>query len=144
MPGAGGRGRGRMRNARITGQFLPEIRSRGSVIGEQVAVPGSYWEGRMTAEERNTKYLCTVLAYDPLYKPITRAPGAYWKPQEMGITGTGSLELGDSSGEIFYMSNADFLKHYYYYQTFPDRMPTPAPATAPDPPDSDSPTPTPA
>ena len=44
--------------------------------------------------------------------------------QEMGRTGTGSTEQGDSSGEIFWMPYPDpFLT--YYYGTFPDELPKP-------------------
>ena len=42
----------------------------------------------------------------------------------MGPEGTGSLELGDASGEIFHMEYPQpFLK--YYYNTFPDETPRP-------------------
>jgi hypothetical protein len=28
-------------------------------IGKQIKVPGSFWDGRMSTEERNTSYKCT-------------------------------------------------------------------------------------
>lgn len=39
----------------------------------------------------------------------------------MGPTGTGSLEEGDASGEIFWMDHEDFVT--YYYRTFPPAVP---------------------
>jgi len=35
-----------------------------------------------------------------------------WELMEMGEGGRGSLELGDASGETFWMSNNEFLKFY--------------------------------
>ena len=40
----------------------------------------------------------------------------------MGERGSGSLERGDSSGEVFWMHTpSPFLK--YYYSTFPEKLP---------------------
>ena len=30
------------------------------VIGEQIAVAGSFWDGSMSGREKETKYLCTI------------------------------------------------------------------------------------
>eukprot|EP00966_Prymnesium_polylepis_P063387 1470211-Prymnesium_polylepis.1 len=44
--------------------------------------------------------------------------------QEMGERGSGSLERGDSSGEVFWMHYPDpFLK--LFYDTFPEELPQP-------------------
>ena len=49
---------------------------------------------------------------------------------EMGPEGTGSLEHGDASGEIFWMKAPQpFLT--YYYATFPEKMPGMAPVPKP-------------
>ena len=43
--------------------------------------------------------------------------------QEMGVSGTGSLEAGDSSGNIFSVLGQklpEFLK--YFYQTYPEGL----------------------
>ena len=46
-------------------------------IGKQINVPGSYWEGRQSAEERSIKYKCTVRDFTLSYKFPTRpAPAA--------------------------------------------------------------------
>ena len=43
----------------------------------------------------------------------------------MGVTGTGSTEQGDASGEVFWMPyNPTFLE--FFYETFPEEMPKPA------------------
>lgn len=93
-------------------------------IGKQVGVPGNYWKGRMTAEEKETIYKCTIRDYSILHTFEAGVKGIGWQLHEMGPDGTGSLEHGDASGEIFWMPNADFLKHYY--ETFPDQKPQPS------------------
>ena len=40
-----------------------------------------------------------------------KPPAEGWQVQETGISGTGSHELGDSIGEVFWMRNEDFLKN---------------------------------
>ena len=89
----------------------------------------------MTAEERTTEYFCAVREHSIAHKFKSDEPPAEgWQVQEMGTRGTGSTEPGDSSGEIFWVRNDDFLK--YYYRTFPEQLPTPEgqqnpPAAAP-------------
>eukprot|EP00966_Prymnesium_polylepis_P295594 6826469-Prymnesium_polylepis.1 len=49
---------------------------------------------------------------------------------EMGPNGTGSLEHGDSSGELFWMNYPlPFLP--FYYNTFPEEKPSEASASKP-------------
>ena len=109
---------------------LPLIKKPLEQIGKQVHIPGSFWQGNQTAEERtSTKYKCTVRDFTLHHKfpsSLVAEPG--WELQEMGITGTGSTEQGDSSGEIFWMTNQVFLG--FYYETFPDMMPQPKKSTA--------------
>ena len=89
----------------ITQMARPLIKVN-SVIGEQIAVAGSFWAGAMSGREKETKYLCTIREYKAAYKwgvasnaPVTQAI----ELQEMGPKGRGSLEVGDASGEIFNM-----------------------------------------
>ena len=42
--------------------------------------------------------------------------------QEMGVSGSGSLEVGDSSGDIFWIKNSEFLKHFYKTYPIPVRV----------------------
>ena len=37
---------------------LPVLKKPLEQIGKQLGVPGKYWEGRMTADEKETIYLC--------------------------------------------------------------------------------------
>ena len=54
--------------------------------------------------------------------------GQAFELQEMGPEGTGSLEVGDASGEVFWMKYpAPFLEWYYF--TYPEAHPTPANAS---------------
>ena len=82
---------------------LPKIDKPATVVGEQINVPGEFWEGRQSAEERTTLYKCTVRAFTALHVFHGGAKGAAFEMQEMGQTGTGSLEAGDASGEVFHM-----------------------------------------
>ena len=88
-------------------------------FGKQVGVPGAYWEGRMSAEERKTIFMCTMREFELIHKwEDGRAPSAAFQLQEMGKEGEGILEHGDSSGEIFWMPYPlPVLK--YFYETFP-------------------------
>ena len=46
---------------RLEVQKYKLLRQPMNLIGTQVKFLGSFWEGRMTAEEKATEYLCTVL-----------------------------------------------------------------------------------
>lgn len=90
---------------------LPDLKDKDKLIGTQVGVPGAFWRGRMSAEERATIYMCTVREHSLMHKWVNdsmRPPSEAWELQEMGPSGTGSLELGDSSGEVFWMQHQDF------------------------------------
>lgn len=135
MPrGRGGRGRGRAigngwgraggtrrsRDAQEGEEIVfPDIVHKQSVIGKQVGIPGSAWSGQMSLEEKRTIYKCTVREHSLLHKWTNSLdpPSEAWEVQEMGERGTGSLELGDSSGDIFWVKHSDFLR--YYYATYP-------------------------
>ena len=44
----------------ITQHALPLLKKPMEQIGKQINVPGSFWDGRMSTDERNTSYKCTV------------------------------------------------------------------------------------
>ena len=105
----------------------------------------------MSAEEKKTAYLCTVLDFDVMHKmPGKTTPEQEFKVQEMGEAGTGSLEKGDASGETFWIAYPmPYLE--FYYKTFPLELPWEHPgrvsaigdATPTPPPPSHSPLPSP-
>ena len=85
----------------ITLHALPLLKKPLEQIGKQINVPGSYWEGRMSADERSTLYKCSMRDFTQMHKfPGEQAPRAAFQLQEMGVAGTGSTEQGDSSGEL--------------------------------------------
>lgn len=122
-------GKQRSHQPTITTSALPLLKKPHEHLGKQVEVPGSFWEGRMTAEELALKYKCTIVNFDAIHRwPPTitseKPPSQAFELKEMGPEGTGSLELGDSSGELFWMSYPHpFLM--YYYDTFPSELPSP-------------------
>ena len=109
----------------ITLHALPLLKKPLEQIGKQINVPGSYWEGRMSADERSTLYKCSMRDFTQMHKfPGEQAPRAAFQLQEMGVAGTGSTEQGDSSGEVFWMPySPTFLG--FFYETFPEMMPQP-------------------
>jgi len=42
----------------ITQHVLPLLKKPMEQIGKQINVPGSFWDGRMSTDERNTFYKC--------------------------------------------------------------------------------------
>ena len=93
------------RQVQITESALPLLKKPLDHVGKQIGFPGGFWEGRQTAEEKATIYKCTIRDFSALHKwDGGRTPSAAFELQEMGVLGTGSLEHGDSSGEIFFCS----------------------------------------
>ena len=101
-----------------------------NLIGTQVKFLGSFWEGRMTAEEKATEYLCTVLDFQIAHRMQPGAPPTQaFQLQEMGTDGTGSLERSDLESTKFWCGYpTPFLEHYY--KTLPEEA-ADAPAPAP-------------
>ena len=52
----------------------PMIKKPLEQVGKQILVPGVYWEGRQTAEEKATLYKCTIREYSALHT-IVGSPG---------------------------------------------------------------------
>ena len=51
--------------------------------------------------------MCTVRDYTLAHKfPAKSTPECAWQLQEMGVSGTGSIEHGDASGDIFWMRDS--------------------------------------
>ena len=73
-------------------------------VGKQVNVAGSFWQGRQSSDELAAEYRCTILDFAIAHKASEdNPPRSAFKLQEMGIGGTGSLEVGDASGDIFWV-----------------------------------------
>ena len=73
-------------------------------VDRQVQVLGSYWTGRMSNEEANSLYKCTVREYHALDKWDTGGtPSQTMGLQEMDVDGQGSRETGGSdSHRLFF------------------------------------------
>ena len=94
--------------------LYPAIAVPMSCIGKHILVPGSYWpRSGQNREELATLYQCVVREYTSVHKFLNGKSSPAWQVQEMGTSGTGSLELGDSSGDIFWMSKSDFVPLYW-------------------------------
>ena len=91
-----------------------------NLIGTQVKFLGSFWEGRMTPEEKAAEYLCTVLDFQIAHRMQPGAPPTQaFQLQEMVTDGTGSLERSDLESTKFWCGYpTPFLD--YYYKTFPE------------------------
>jgi hypothetical protein len=82
---------------------LPLIKKPLELVGDSINVPGAYWKGRMSAAEKEALYVCVVRDHSALHKFMDGTTSEAFELQEMGEAGTGSLERGDASGEIFWM-----------------------------------------
>ena len=89
-------------------------------LGKQIEMPGSFWQGRMSVDERETVYKCTIIDFSLAHKFSPDAvPTQAFRLQEMGVDGTGSLEKSDLESTKFWCSYPmPFLRHYY--ETFPE------------------------
>ena len=56
----------------ITELALPLLKKPLEQIGKQINVPGSFWSGRMSAEERSTLYKCTVQVEQAVHPALAR------------------------------------------------------------------------
>ena len=105
---------------RLDMQKYKLLRQPMNLIGTQVKFLGSFWEGRMTPEEKAAEYLCTVLDFQIAHRMQPGAPPTQaFQLQEMGTDGTGSLERSDLESTKFWCGYpTPFLD--YYYKTFPE------------------------
>ena len=63
------------------------------------------------AAEKAAIFKCLLRDHTRVHKfPNAVSPEKAWQLQEMGVSGSGSLEHGDSSGDIFWLPNQTFLK----------------------------------
>ena len=46
---------------RITASALPVLKRPLDQVGKQILVPGAYWVGRVSREEKDLEYKCTVI-----------------------------------------------------------------------------------
>ena len=82
MPASSKRKASAKKQQPITQHALPLLKKPMEQIGKQIKVPGSFWDGRMSTEERNT---CTVRDFTLVHKfPTKPAPENAWQLQEMG------------------------------------------------------------
>ena len=100
---AGGEQEGRQAGETLVEMnLLPSLKKTSEAVGEKVQVPGAYWEGCPPAD-LDKIYLCTVIRFEATHTFHGGLKSAAFIMQEMGESGEGSLEPGDSSGEVFPM-----------------------------------------
>jgi hypothetical protein len=88
-------------------------------LSKQINAPGSFRQGRMSVEERDTVYKCTILDFSLAHKfgPEVSPRQAFFM-QEMGIDGTGSHEKSDLASTKFWIEYpVPFLN--FFFDTFP-------------------------
>ena len=77
-------------------------------LGKQLNVPGSFWQGRMSEDERDKIYKCTIVDFSLAQKVApTSSPRMAFKVQEMGIDGTGSHEHSDLASTMYWIGYDD-------------------------------------
>ena len=89
-------------------------------VGRQIQVLGSYWTGRMSTEEDNSLYKCTVSEYHVLHKwDAGVTPSQAMELQEMDVDGQGSRETGGSDTDHMFFMKYPMPFLQYWYATFP-------------------------
>ena len=75
------------------------------LVGKVIGVAGAEWgsgSGRVLAAKKETIFKCVLRDHTCVHKfPNAVSPEKAWQLQEMGVSWSGSLEHGDSSGDIF-------------------------------------------
>ncbi len=73
-------------------------------LGKQLNVPGSFWQGRMSEDELDKIYKCTIVNFSLAQKVTPNSsPRMAFKVQEMGIDGTGSHENSDLASTMYWI-----------------------------------------
>ena len=118
---ARGRGKTKQSSLRAAG-MLPMLKKPTEAIGHNLHVPGAYWD-KCPAADKEKVFACLVREFDALHKFAGgQAPSAAFEVQEMGETGTGSLEPGVASGEVFWIKYP-LPALEYFYAANPEKMP---------------------
>ena len=105
----------------LTASFLPMLKKPASAVGKMAKVPGNYWHGA-TAAEKLKVFQCTVREFKAIHTFDAGRKGAGFEVQEMGEGGTGSLEPGVASGEVFVIPYpSPFLE--FFYAANPEELP---------------------
>ena len=88
-------------------------------LGKQLNVPGSFWQGHMSEDERDKIYKCTIIDFSLAQKVAPNSsPRMAFKVQEMGIDCTGSHENSDLASTMYWIGYPmPFLR--FFYDTFP-------------------------
>ena len=89
-------------------------------VGRQIQVLGSYWTGRMSTEEANSLYKCTVRDFHALHKwDAGGTPSQAMELQEMGVDGQGNRETGGSSADRIFFMKYPLPSLQHWYATYP-------------------------
>ena len=88
--------------------------------GKQINVPGSFWQSRMLAEERDKFYKCTIVDFSLAHKfGPDSSPRMAFKMQEMGIDGTGSHEQSELASKMYWIEYSHTPSYYYTKLNYP-------------------------
>jgi hypothetical protein len=89
--------------------LLPTLKKPAEAIGFTCHTPGDFWDGCPAADKKKL-YSCNVRTFEAVHKfPGSRPPSSAFEVQEMGEHGTGSLEPGVASGEVFWTLETEEL-----------------------------------
>ena len=84
-------------------------------LGKQLNVPGSFWQGRMSEDERDKIYKCTIIDFSLTQKVAPNSsPRMAFKVQEVGIDCTGSHENSDLASTMYWIDYPMTFLHFFY------------------------------
>jgi hypothetical protein len=85
------------------------------LLGKQINVSGSFWQGRMLAEERDKVNTCTIINFSLAHKfGPNSSPRMSFKMQEMGIDCTVSHDQSDLASTMYWIEYPLPFLHFYY------------------------------
>ena len=95
--------------------FWPMLSKPAVAVGKYASVPGKYWTGCPSADNKEKRFMCIVIEFTALHDFGDGVKGSGFQLKEMGADGRGSLEPGVASGDEFVMAYPlPFLEHYYF------------------------------
>ena len=86
----------------------PQIKLPVKLVGTEIGVPGDFWD-KCPAADKDKIFKCVIRDHSIAHRFAVGPMSPAYQLQEMGERGSGSLEQGDSSGEVFWMQYGSYV-----------------------------------
>ena len=113
---------GKQKTLAQAGAFPLLAKGTSTALGRYCNVPGKYWAGCAAADKQKI-FKCLVVDFIAVHDFGGGVKGAGMHVKEMGESGTGSLEVGVASGDVFVIAYpTPFLQ--FFYDANPEMLPS--------------------